>query len=90
MLNFLDIHEAFKSSLSAFIPSLAQTSIQIANRLELFQKLHDLYEEPAQGVDSAVNSNLEVQKLQLDSILETPVVNSRGGLYVYINAVCEK
>lgn len=66
---------------------MAQTSIQVADRLEMFRKMHDLYGEPSESLELPANDSADVQQLQLNSIQDGHVINSRGGLYVYINAV---
>ena len=54
----------------------------------MFQKEHDLYPvelTPAAG--DPADHGIDMQQLQLDSILDESFVNFRGGLYVYINAM---
>lgn len=81
-------------SLSSFVPFLShnslgsQSSLEIANRLEMSQKQHALYEKPTaiEGVQDE-NTNLEVAALQLDSVMDLPFVSSRAGLYVFLNSL---
>jgi mediator of RNA polymerase II transcription subunit 5 len=81
-------------SLSSFVPFLShnslgsQTSLEIANRLEMSQKQHELYEKPAtiDGVQDE-NANFEVAALQLDSVMDLPMVSTRAGLYVFLNSL---
>lgn len=81
-------------ALSSFIPFLShnslgsQSSLDIANRLEISQKQHQFYEKSAtiDGVQNG-NANLEVAALQLDAVMEMPMVSSRAGLYVFLNSL---
>jgi mediator of RNA polymerase II transcription subunit 5 len=66
--------------------------LQLANRLEISQKQHNFYEKlPDVNGEGNVNAGLEVTALQLDAVMELPQVNTRAGLYVFLNAlVCRK
>lgn len=84
-------------SLASFVPFLShnslgsQSSLEIANRLDMSQKQHELYEKPANmaGVPNE-NANLEVAALQLDAVMDLPLLSTRAGLYVFVNSlVCQ-
>lgn len=66
----------------------SQSSLEIANRLEMSQKQHELYEKPIslEGVTNE-NANLEVAALQLEAVMDLPSVSTRAGLYVYLNSM---
>ncbi|KAF1849615.1 Med5-domain-containing protein [Cucurbitaria berberidis CBS 394.84] len=89
-----DIRKKFTQSFSSFIPFLShnsvgsQTSLQLANRLELSQKQHDFYEKisTVHG-ESSENTGLEVAALQLDAVMDLPHLNTRAGLYVFVNSL---
>ncbi|CAO2658456.1 Nn.00g061790.m01.CDS01 [Neocucurbitaria sp. VM-36] len=90
----LDLRKRLVQSLSSFIPFLShntggsQTSLQLANRLELSQKQHDFYDKlPAVDGEASENTGLEVAALQLDAVMDLPLVNTRAGLYVFLNAL---
>jgi mediator of RNA polymerase II transcription subunit 5 len=62
--------------------------LQLAERLELSQKRHDFYEKlPNVNGEENGNAGLEVAALQLDAVMELPQVNTRAGLYVFLNAL---
>ena len=84
-----ETRKGFAHALTNFIPFLSQTSIQIANRLEIYQKEHDLNVKPAPGANGDTNENagLEVAALQLDAVIDLPAINTRAGLYVFLNAL---
>lgn len=84
-----DVRKNFIQSLSTFIPFLSQTSLQIANRLELSQKEHDFHDKTlatANG-DASENAGLEVAALQLENVLDLPLLNTRAGLYIFLNSL---
>lgn len=90
----LDIRKAFAQSLSSFIPFLShnsvgsQTSLQLANRLEISQKQHDFYNKlPTVNGETNGNPGLEVAVLQLEAVMDLPLLNTRAGLYVWLNSL---
>lgn len=87
-----DIRKGFAQALTAFIPFLLQTSIQIANRLEIYQKEHDLNDKSASAANGNANENagLEVAALQLEAVIDLPQISTRAGLYVFLSSlVCQ-
>jgi mediator of RNA polymerase II transcription subunit 5 len=65
-----------------------QTPLSLAERLEISQKQHDFYEKlPNVSGEGHANTSLEVAALQLDAVMELPQVNTRAGLYVFLNAL---
>lgn len=52
------------------------------------QKQQDLYEKSAsiEGVPNE-HANLEVAALQLDAVMDLPLVTTRAGLYVFLNSL---
>lgn len=87
----LEIRRVLSASLAHFIPSILQSSSQIASRLELFLTGTLASCEPVDKQRKVV-SNMDIDDLEssmaLDSIAipELPVTNSRAGLYIYLNA----
>jgi mediator of RNA polymerase II transcription subunit 5 len=52
------------------------------------QKQHDFYEKlPNVNGEGHENAGLEVAALQLDAVIELPQMNTRAGLYVFLNAL---
>ncbi|KAF2004849.1 Med5-domain-containing protein [Amniculicola lignicola CBS 123094] len=84
-----DIRKTFSQSLSTFVPFLSQTSLQIANRLEISQKEHEFYDKSLTGVNGETNQDagLEVATLQLEAVMDLPIVNTRGGLFIFLSAI---
>ncbi|KAL6706140.1 mediator complex subunit [Coniothyrium glycines] len=90
-----EIRKVFVQSLSSFIPFLnhnsggSNTSLSLAQRLEMSQKQHDFYNKlsPADGETNQNNPGLDVAALQLDAVMDLPLVNTRAGLYVFLNSL---
>ncbi|KAI1814973.1 mediator complex subunit Med5 [Poronia punctata] len=85
------IRRGLSESLASFIPSILQSSSQIASRLELFRTETLAAFEPVEKIKKEV-TNMGIDDLEssmaLDSIVipELPIANSRAGLYIYLNA----
>ncbi|KZF25812.1 mediator of RNA polymerase II transcription subunit 5 [Xylona heveae TC161] len=84
-----DLKKAFIHSLSMFVPFLSQTALQIANRLDAFHKLISVSDNAFKSLDGGVMSGLggSLQLQSMADVIDGPVVNSRAGLYIYLNAV---
>jgi mediator of RNA polymerase II transcription subunit 5 len=85
-----DDRKAFAQALTTFIPFLAPTSIQIANRLEIYQKEHNFDNgKSSVGTNGAANENagLGVAALQLEAVIDLPQINTRAGLYIFLNSL---
>ncbi|KAI1753486.1 mediator of RNA polymerase II transcription subunit 5 [Xylaria castorea] len=86
-----DVRRVLSESLTSFIPSILQSSSQIASRLELFRTETLASFEPVDKNKKEV-SNMDIDDLEssmaLDSIVipDIPISNSRAGLYIYLNA----
>ncbi|PKY01917.1 mediator of RNA polymerase II transcription subunit 5 [Aspergillus campestris IBT 28561] len=88
-----DSHAALKiklgQALSAYLPLCAEVSLGLRDRLASLQKAFNLYGEPnSKGLDMSMMDSVNVNALQFEaSVMDGPVVNSRAGLYIYINAM---
>ncbi|KAJ2987042.1 hypothetical protein NUW58_g4724 [Xylaria curta] len=86
-----DVRRILSESLTSFIPSILQSSSQIASRLELFRTDTLASFEPVDK-DKKEVSSMDIDDLEssmaLDSVVipELPISNSRAGLYIYLNA----
>ncbi|KAI2471953.1 Med5-domain-containing protein [Annulohypoxylon bovei var. microspora] len=81
---------ALSESLASFIPSIIQSASQIATRLELFRTETLASFEPIDKNKDATNPVIDdlESSMALDNfvVTELPSVNSRAGLYIYLNA----
>lgn len=90
----IDLRKTFSQSLASFVPFLShnllgsQGLLQIASRLEISQKQHDLYDK-SDAVDGEghESSSLEVAALQLETVMDLPLVNTRAGLFIFLNSL---
>lgn len=76
-------------ALTAYLSSSATISLNLRNRLDSLQKGYQLYGEPApKDIDVQMIDGMNMNALQFEaSVLDGPVINSRAGLYIYINAL---
>lgn len=75
-------------ALSAYIPLCVQVSLPLRNRLDSLQKEFNLYGEAGSKALDSMMDSMNVNALQFEaSVMDGPVINSRAGLYVYINAM---
>ncbi|KAI9801411.1 MAG: hypothetical protein M1825_003390 [Sarcosagium campestre] len=87
-----DIRQTLAHSLSLYIPFLSQTSLQIANRLEAFQRQHHIFDGPSVKEMESLLDGVEVDALQMNGIdainvADAPILNSRAGLYIFLNSL---
>ncbi|KAI9369120.1 mediator of RNA polymerase II transcription subunit 5 [Aspergillus egyptiacus] len=85
-------HEAVKirlgQALSAYLPLCVDVSLPLRNRLDSLQKEFNLYGQPASKLEVSMMENVNVNALQFEaSVMDGPTINSRAGLFVYINAM---
>jgi len=61
----------------------------LRNRLDSLQKDFNLYGEPAsKSLEVSMMDGVNVNALQFEaSVIDGPVINSRAGLYIYLNAM---
>ncbi|KUL84272.1 hypothetical protein ZTR_07568 [Talaromyces verruculosus] len=76
-------------ALTAYLSTTATISLNLRNRLDSLQKGYQLYgEPPSKDLDVQMMDGMNMNALQFEaSVLDGPVVNSRAGLYIYINAL---
>ncbi|KAI9923978.1 mediator complex subunit [Aspergillus wentii] len=86
-------HESVKiklgQALTAYVPLCVEVSLPLRNRLDSLQKEFNLYGEPAsKTLDVSMMEGVNVNALQFEaSVMDGAVINSRAGLYIYINAM---
>ncbi|KAF6845347.1 Mediator of RNA polymerase II transcription subunit 5 [Colletotrichum musicola] len=86
-----DTRKALSESLANFVPTIMQNAGPIATRLDMFRTSTLAGFEPADGRKNPSNAEIEdlfdsTVALENFVISELPIVNSRAGLYVYLNA----
>lgn len=83
------MRKSLSDSLSIFVPLLTQASLQWGDRLSLLQKQYSLTTDNASsGINDGTGSHgLDVSVLQLETVMDLPIINSRAGLYVFVNSL---
>lgn len=86
---FSDFKIPLGQALTAYLSTSATISLNLRNRLDSLQKGYQLYgEPPSKDLDVQMMDGMNMNALQFEaSVLDGPVINSRAGLYVYINAL---
>ncbi|KGO46374.1 Mediator complex, subunit Med5, fungi [Penicillium expansum] len=76
-------------ALSSYLPLCIDVSLPLRHRLEELQKVFNLYPgQPSKALHGAAIDGVNVNALQFESsVMDGPVVNTRAGLYVYINSM---
>lgn len=75
-------------ALSAYLPLCDDVSLPLRNRLDGLQKEFSLYGQPPSKLEVDMMDNVNVNALNFEaSVIDGPAINSRAGLYVYINAM---
>ncbi|KAJ5446591.1 Mediator complex subunit Med5 [Penicillium cf. griseofulvum] len=76
-------------ALSSYLPLCIDVSLPLRHRLEELQKVFNLYPgQPSKALDGPAIDGVNVNALQFESsVMDGPVVNTRAGLYVYINSM---
>lgn len=91
IVNLQEARRALSESLANFVPSIMQNGSQIASRLELFRTETLASFEPADKKRDTTNPVIDdiESTMALDNFIvtELPTVNTRAGLYIYLNAL---
>lgn len=76
-------------SLSVFIPLLSSLSPALAVELETIQKQYNIFDgELTAALDESLMPGVNFAALQFqNSVVDGPIVTSRAGLYIYLNAL---
>ena len=92
--SILEIRKQLSASLEAFLPTILTSSAEVASRLELFRTQTLAGFEPADSKDkdqaeADMNGLLDLMGSETLQIPDIPIINTRAGLYIYLNAaVC--
>lgn len=88
-LTYVGIKIKLGQALSAYLPLCVEVSLPLRNRLDNLQKEFNLYGEPAsKSLEISMMDGMNDNALQFESsVMDGSVINSRAGLYVYINAM---
>ncbi|KAL8829004.1 MAG: hypothetical protein Q9170_006353 [Blastenia crenularia] len=82
-----ELKASFGRSLTPFIANLSQTNIQLASTLNYWQKHYQLHDElPAEPMDLLNGVDLGALSFE-QSVLDNELLNTRAGLYIYLNSL---
>ncbi|KAL4798820.1 mediator complex, subunit Med5 [Aspergillus venezuelensis] len=83
-------HETLKvrlgQAISAYLPMCDEVSPPLRNRLDGLQKEFHLYGQPPSKLDVGLMGHVNALQFEA-SVIDGPTINSRAGLYVYLNAM---
>ncbi|KAJ6164243.1 hypothetical protein N7470_002915 [Penicillium chermesinum] len=88
-----DIHKGLKvklgRALTAYLPLCLEISLPLRHRLDAIQKDFNLFGQiPSKGLDHSTIEGMNVNALQFEaSVMDSPMINTRAGLYVYLNSM---
>ncbi|KAJ5570462.1 uncharacterized protein N7459_009892 [Penicillium hispanicum] len=76
-------------ALSSYLPLCVDMSLPLRHRLDAIQKEFNLYgEQPSKHLEHPAIEGMNVNALQFEaSVMNGPVINTRAGLYVYLNSM---
>lgn len=78
---------SFGGCLSTLIAQLSQTNLQLATTLDFWQKQYDIRDGlPGQDLELLGGVDLGALSFQ-ESVLDNAPLNTRAGLYIYLNAM---
>jgi Mediator complex subunit Med5. len=76
-------------ALSSYLPLCLEVSLPLRHRLDTLQKDFNLYgEQSSKPLEHVAIDGMNVNALQFEaSVMDSPVINTRAGLYVYLNSM---
>lgn len=76
-------------ALISYLPLCVDVSLPLRHRLDALQKEFNLYgEQLSKQLNHATIDGMNVNALQFEaSVMDGPVINTRAGLYVYLNSM---
>lgn len=76
-------------AITSYLPLCVDVSLPLRHRLDSLQKEFNLYgEQSSKPLDDSAIGGMNVNALQFEaSVMDGPVINTRAGLYVYLNSM---
>lgn len=76
-------------ALTSYLPLCVDVSLPLRHRLDSLQKEFNLFgEQASKPMDHSAIEGMNVNSLQFEaSVMDGPVINTRAGLYVYLNSM---
>ncbi|KAJ5665700.1 uncharacterized protein N7477_008148 [Penicillium maclennaniae] len=84
-----DLKTKLGQALSSYLPLCVDVSLPLRHRLDTIQKDFNLFgEQSSKSMEHSAIDGMNVNALQFEaSVMDGPVINTRAGLYVYLNSV---
>ncbi|KAJ5133975.1 hypothetical protein N7526_005340 [Penicillium atrosanguineum] len=84
-----DLKTKLGQALSSYLPLCVDVSLPLRHRLDTVQKDFNLYgEQSSKPLGHPAIDGMNVNALQFESsVMDGPVINTRAGLYVYLNSM---
>lgn len=84
-----DLRTKLGRALTAYIPLCVEVSLPLRQRLDALQKEFNLFgDQTSKQLDQSSMQSINVTSLQFEaSVMDGPVINTRAGLYVYLNSM---
>ena len=81
------MRQNFAQSLALFVSYLSQTCPNVTNRLELLQSRYAAPNNDDVAYSAAnASANVEPAAVKM-TVVDLPLANSRGGLYIFLNSL---
>ncbi|KAJ5579062.1 hypothetical protein N7450_007929 [Penicillium hetheringtonii] len=76
-------------SITSYLPICVDVSLPLRHRLDALQKEFNLYgQQPSKNLGNSEIDGLNVNSLHFEtSVIDGPIINTRAGLYVYLNSM---
>ncbi len=76
-------------AITSYLPMCVDVSLPLRHRLDALQKEFNLYgQQPSKQLDNPEIEGMNVNSLQFEtSVIDGPIINTRAGLYVYLNSM---
>lgn len=90
VLTFLiELKTKLGQALTSYLPLCVDVSLPLRHRLDALQKEFNMYgEQPSKQLDHSAIEGMDVHALQFEaSVMDGPLINTRAGLYVYLNSM---
>ncbi|KAI2785701.1 Mediator of RNA polymerase II transcription subunit 5 [Penicillium oxalicum] len=87
--HYKDLRTKLGRALTAYIPLCVEVSLPLRQRLDALQKEFNLFgDQTSKQLDQSSMQSINVTSLQFEaSVMDGPVINTRAGLYVYLNSM---
>ena len=83
-----DLRDEFGQAISSFLPLISQISLPIGNKLDIFQKQHQVFDNRTKAIEDELLGDDHSKAITFENrVMEMPIAHSRAGLFIYINAL---